>query len=169
LCPTRIRVIDMKKILLLLALGIISCKLSAQLTGQFGFGEDGHVYFYLSNPTYYQITVTWGAFNFEKNQSVSNQGVMNSGAIFVFGPNAGWTWEKGERFSITYSNGQTDYWNCPYTDPSVRENPAFRGRGKTGSCNTPSHNCTGYVDSNGDNLCDVCYRKGYKCHIVYHN
>lgn len=46
-------------------------------------------------------------------------------------------------------------------------NPSFKG-GNGKDCNISSHNCTGFVDEDGDNYCDACASNGYKCHKVYH-
>ncbi len=92
----------------------------AQLQGVFNYGQDGHIYFVLSNPTAYPIPVIWGVKNFETKESRQTPGVMPPFGTFYYGPNANWVWMKGEIFAVTYSNGQFQYWTCPETDPSKR-------------------------------------------------
>ena len=83
---------------------------------------------------------------------------MNPGATFVYGPNANWVWEKGERFAVTYPNGQTVYWTCPETDPAVRNrsNPSFGSNWISVSVNVSG--CRGF----GGSLCSCKVYKGYK-------
>lgn len=157
----------MKKIFLSLFLLIFSLNSHGQLSGQFAYGNDGHIYFYLTNSSVYQIPVTWGAYNFQRNEQRQGQGVMMPNNTFIFGPNYGWTWLRGERFAVTYSNGQTQYWECPNSDPAVGNNPSFRGNPST-KCNILGHGCTGFIDRNGDEWCDVCLSHNYKCHKVRH-
>lgn len=118
----------MKKVLLYLLL-IFICPLSyGQLQGSFKYAQDGHIYFYLSNPTGYQVPVVWGVYNLNKNEQRQYQGCMAPYSTFTYGLNANWLWEKGERFAITYANGQTVYWTCPETDPALRNRnqPSFK-------------------------------------------
>ena len=134
-----------------------------QLQGSFSYGQDGHIYFTLSNPTGYQIPVVWGVYNFDKQQQRQNQGVMNPYDTFVYGPNMNWVWEKGERFAVTYTNGKTNYWTCPETDPAVRNsrNPSFRGAHCRG---TVGCDCSGFAPITNGNLwqredCRKCSHK----------
>lgn len=129
-----------------------------QLQGSFSYAQDGHIYFYLSNPTGYQISVTWGVFNYSKNERRLNQGVMPPGGTFIYGPNDSWVWEKGERFAVTYTNGQTVYWTCPETDPALRNrsNPSFGSNWISVSVNVSG--CRG----SGGSKCSCKVYKGYK-------
>ena len=129
-----------------------------QLQGRFNYGQDGRIYFYLSNPTNYQIPVFWGAYNQIKNQQIQNQGIMSPGGTFIFGPNTNWTWEKGEKFAVTYSNDQTAYWICPETDPIVRNrsNPSF-GSGRV-AVSVRVSGCRGF----GGSVCSCKVYKGYR-------
>ena len=54
-----------------------------------------------------------------------------------------------------------------YGDRSGRKDPSFKGSSR-GSCNLPSHKCSGGIDRNGDNYCDRCWSNGYKCHMASH-
>ena len=122
-----------------------------QLRGSFSYGQDGHIYFTLSNPTGYQIPVAWGVYNLDKQQQRQNQGVMNPYDTFVYGPNMNWVWEKGERFAVTYTNGKTDFWTCQETDTAVRNNrnPSFRGAHCRG---TVCCDCSGFAPITNWNL-----------------
>lgn len=148
----------MKKLLISSLLSLVCLCSFGQLQGSFSYAQDGHIYFYLSNPTGYQIPVVWGVYNFSKNEQRQNQGVMTPGDTFVYGPNANWVWEKGERFAITYSNGQTVYWTCPETDPALRNrsNPSFGSNWISVSVNVSG--CRGF----GGSLCSCKVYKGYK-------
>ena len=101
--------------------GLVCLCSHGQLQGSYNYAQDGRIYFYLSNPTYYQIPVVWGVYNYDRNEQRQYQGVMRPGETFVYGPNANWVWMKGERFTVTYANGQSVYWTCPETDPVVRK------------------------------------------------
>lgn len=155
----------MKTMVLSFLLSLSGLSSMAQLQGSFNYAQDGHVYFYLSNPTGYQIPVVWGVYNMEKNQFRQTQGVMPPYSTFTFGPNFNWIWEKGEQFAVTYANGQTVLWTCPVTEQTIRSSPSFKGASR-GSCNIPSHRCGGFVDRNGDNYCDNC--QNASCHAVRH-
>ena len=132
----------MKKVILYFLFSMICLYSYGQLQGSFSYAQDGHIYFYLSNPTGYQIPVVWGVYNLSKNEQRQNQGVMTPGGTFVYGPNANWVWEKGERFAVTYSNGQTVYWTCPETDSALRNrsNPSFKG-----DATPPNASSDGYI------------------------
>lgn len=45
-------------------------------------------------------------------------------------------------------------------------NTSFKSNGK--DCNISSHNCTGFIDEDGDKYCDVCMSSGYECHKINH-
>ena len=147
----------MKKLLFVM-FSLVSLCAYGQLQGTFNYAQDGHIYFYLSNPTGYQIPVVWGVYNFDKNQQRQNQGSMAPYSTFVYGPNFNWVWEKGERFAVTYANGQTVYWTCPETDPAIRNrsNPSFRSNLIAVSKNV--FKCRG----DGGSLCSCKVYKGYK-------
>lgn len=132
-----------------------------QLQGSFNYAQDGHIYFYLSNPTGYQIPVTWGVYNFRKNEQRVNQGVMTPYSTFTYGPNMNWIWEKDERFVVTYANGQTVYWTCPETDPILRNrsNISFgSGSRDWNSVSVTVSKCKGFAGS----LCSCKVYKGEK-------
>ncbi len=146
-----------KGIILACLISFISLYSHGQLQGAFNYAQDGHIYFYLSNPTAYQIQVVWGVYNFSKNEQRQNQGVMAPYSQFVYGPNANWVWEKGERFAVTYPNGQTAYWTCPETDPAMKKNnPSFGSNWTPVSVKVAK--CKGYAGS----LCSCKVYKGYK-------
>lgn len=159
----------MKKLIILLSICFVCLDAAAQLQGRFGYGNDGHVYFYLYNPTPYNIPIGYGPGNYETNESRSYVGVMPSQQIFAYGPNAGWVWKKGEVFLITYPNGQDETWTCPYDDPALsrRNNPSFgdsycsKYRGKKcseqGLYDAVPCNCPGFSCSNWDaSRCSKC-------------
>jgi hypothetical protein len=54
-------------------------------------------------------------------------------------------------------------------NPNYRgSNPSFRGN-PSAKCNIRSHSCTGFVDKDGNNYCDVCAANGYdQCHKGRH-
>lgn len=137
---------------------VLMCVLSyGQLQGSFQYAQDGHLYFYLSNPTGYQIPITWGVYNDVKKEQRVTQGVMGPYFTFTYGPNANWLWEKGERFCVTYSNGQTVYWTCPSTDPALKRsgNPSFGNNWI--SVSVPVSKCSGE-----GSRCSCRVYKGYK-------
>ena len=83
---------------------------------------------------------------------------MFPNSTFTYGPNANWIWEKGERFAITYSNGQTVYWTCPETDPALgKNNPSFRGDGLP-----PNASSDGYIFQGESVKYNGTYYKLYK-------
>ena len=106
-----------------------------QLQGSFKVAKDGRLYFYLYNPTSYQIQVTWGVSNFSTNEKRIFSGVMTPYNTFIYGPNAGWTWMKDEVFMLIYPDGRSVHWKCPQNDSSINYNPSFRGTpSRTGHC-----------------------------------
>jgi len=148
----------MKKMLFMFLFVIAHLNSYGQLQGTFNYAQDGHIYFFLSNPTGYQVPVVWGVYNFDKNEQRQNQGVMAPYSTFTYGPNANWVWEKNERFAVTYANGQTVYWTCPETDPAIRnrKNVPFGSNWISVSKNVPK--CNGYAGS----ICSCKVYKGYK-------
>lgn len=134
----------MKKSILLFMIGL-SLTANAQLTGSFQNMKDGHVYFVLTNPTRFNLYVSWWATNSITNEQLNNGFILGAGNSAYFGPSTiGWTWIKGERFTVVV-NASTGYWECPRTDPSVRNsNPSFR---------SSSSACT---------LCRSTYCSGFK-------
>ena len=125
--PTRNRDIIMKRIVVA-ALCLLSLYSFAQLQGSFQYGQDGHIYFYLHNPTPYSISVNWGVNNSQTGESRQNFGVMSPNGTFIYGPNNRWIWMENETFTVTYSNGESVYWTCPQTDPTVKpSNTNFKG------------------------------------------
>ena len=116
----------------------------AQLTGGFNYAQDGHIYFYLNNPTPYQVPITWSVNNYNTNEHITNNGVMSPYSTFVYGPNANWYWVKGETFVITYQNGYSLKWECPQTDrfyAQQKNSPSFQGKVCSG---TVGCKCTGF-------------------------
>lgn len=162
----------MKKIVLLITLFAINHCAFSQLQGRFGYGNDGRVYFYLYNPTPYYITIGYGPINYDTEETRSYGGTMGPQQTFVYGPNAGWVWLKGEVFLVTYPNGEKSKWECPYNDPSVnrRSNPSFgdsycsKYRNKKCSVQGPYDavpcNCYGFSCSNRD--ASICSRCGHQ-------
>lgn len=114
----------------LLTLGFIFiCSMSfAQLNGQFNYGQDGHVYFYLTNNTRYNIPVTVFAHNARNNQSRSENVTIMAGNVFFFGLNYNWAWEQGETMTITYANGQSYTWMCPVSDMANQQNSGYNNQ-----------------------------------------
>ncbi len=134
---------------------LISISSYGQLQGKFIYGQDGHVYFCLTNPTGYAIPVVWSVNNFKKNEQRLNQGYMPPHKTFTYGPNAQWVWEKEECFAITYvTNGQTVSWTCPVTDPALRNrsNISFKGKG---ACRHGGCSCENYISAHNGGKC-VC-------------
>lgn len=148
----------MKKIIFSLYFSLVCLLSFGQLQGSFRYAEDGHLYFYLTNPTEHQILLVWGVDNLSKNQHRLYDGVMMPYTTFVYGPNYNWVWEKGERFTITHK-GQTVYWTCPETDPALRNrgNISFRG-GDWTAVSVNVSKCKGF----GGSLCSCKTYKGYK-------
>ena len=93
----------MKKYLVLLLCCLAFGAAKAQLQGKFDFGQDGHVYFILTNATGYQIPVVYGVTDSNSNLQTQNYGTMAPYSTFVFGPNYNWKWMKGEKFIVTYT------------------------------------------------------------------
>lgn len=144
----------MKKIFLSLLLCLVSLFSYGQLQGKFDYGQDGHIYFILTNPTGYQIPVIWGVANIQTNEVRNTQGVMAPYSTFTYGPTQNWVWLKGEIFMITYQNGQQQYWTCPQNDTSVKKrgSPSFKGKGK---CRHGGCKCQRYVSAGNGGQC-VC-------------
>lgn len=118
----------MKRFILILSLIWISVCAYCQLLGQFSLAQDGHLYFYLSNPTNYNFPLTWGVYNHDKEEMRTNNGVLQAGGTFIYGLNYNWIWEKGEAFFVKYPDGQLRTWICPENDPSLpSRNIPFKG------------------------------------------
>ena len=142
--------------------------LFAQLQGDFRWLKDDRYYFVISNPTYYDVPITYSCVNSSKNQQKTYNAIIPANGFIAIGPSTiNWSWERGEIIYVTF-NGQTYSFICNTTDPSGGYNPNFDGC-IHGSCNIRKHECPIYRDSNGDNYCDNCAYNGYKCHINYHN
>lgn len=95
--------------------------------------------------------------DYKKNTGWLILAFIITGAFSIYAIPTGWNGVFGEDDieSYEYDAGSS--------------NPSFKGKGGYGKdCNISSHNCTGFVDENGDNYCDVCISNGYKCHKVYH-
>ena len=62
------------------------------------------------------------------------------------------------------------YFSCSDCNGNGYVNSAtsFGGSNRSGKCNIKSHKCTGCVDVNKDNYCDICYANGYSCHTILH-
>lgn len=144
--------------MLLYCLFSIFCLCSyGQLRGSFNYGQDNHIYFYLSNPTAYSYNVFWGVYNYSKYQSKNDFLTMTPNSTYAFGPNIGWTWLQGEKFALTV-NGQTTTWTCPQSDPSVQSNPSFGGSGDWIPVSVNVSKCKG----SGGSLCSCKVYRGYK-------
>jgi hypothetical protein len=54
--------------------------------------------------------ITFTASNEYYGRNVSYSVFLSPGESFYFGPPHGWTWARGEKMYITFSNGSTVYW-----------------------------------------------------------
>lgn len=115
----------MKRILLTFFSALVWTVSFAQMTGQFNYGQDGHVYFYLTNNTRYNIPVSVFAHNARNNQSRSDRVTVMAGNTFYFGLNYNWAWERGETMTVTYANGQSNSWVCPQSDVVHQQNYGY--------------------------------------------
>lgn len=160
-----------RKIILTISLSITSICAIAQVNGSFQYMNDGHIYFVLTNPTYYDIYGMWSATNNTTNEQIGNSFILRAGSSSYFGPSTiGWTWIKGEQFHIT-ANGENTSWACQITDPSVKKgNPNFGAseasmyNGK--KCGVRKSNgfycdCSGCRSGNWDPF--TCSKCGHKC------
>lgn len=114
--------IIIKRCFLTIAILLIASVSFAQLNGNFYYAQDGHIYFSLANTLRYPITFNAVVCNYQTNESRADRITILNGQQFIFGPNAGWVWMKGEVFTVTYSDGRTVVWTCPQTDPTVANN-----------------------------------------------
>ena len=151
------------KLLITFCMMIISTGVKAQFFVQFACLQDGHIYFVVRNVTNFPQPLGWVVENEESAEYKSGNQFVNTGQTLLFGPNIGWKWQKGEKF-IGFTIGGMQYeYICPYSD---RSEISFQS-GVHGSCNIPSHGCSGYVDKDNNNLCDNC-PKSERCHITRH-
>lgn len=155
----------MKKIVISILLILVSNICGAQIFGQFSYQNDGRLYFLFQNQSSYALSVSAVAYSPLTGAKYSETINMSPGQAFIFGPStpARWSWLEGDTFTIFYSNGQSVYWRCPESD---RKSPSFQSRRNGHPCNIPNHHCSGYIDENHDNICDVCPGR---CHATNHN
>lgn len=152
------------RLLIILSLSILSLTTFAQLRGGFNYGQDGHIYFYLTNNLNQQVPISAIAQNTVKRESRTANGIILPGNVFFFGPNYGWAWEKGETMTITYANGQSYSWVCPTTDSATQSNQ--RGTNNNRGNNMANHPykcefCNGKgVDFMGG-ICSICGGAGW--------
>lgn len=140
---------------------------SAQITGGFNIGQDGHIYFMCQNQSGYNLQVRVIAKSSDRTNS-ENQ-YMNNGGGLILGPTTPWRWyfKSGDLVQIVFPNGQYQSWSCPRSDVAYGNNPVFKGK-KQSSCHIRGHNCSGGIDKNRDGWCDKCFSNGYKCHMANH-
>ena len=89
-----------------------------------------------------------------KKERINGYGILFIGLIIVFCSIA----------LTIIDNDNDDYYESHYD----RSEPNFKATNPSRKCNIQSHNCTGYVDNNNDNYCDVCFSHGFKCHSTRH-
>lgn len=118
----------MKRFLITFFAFLVSFVSLAQLNGYFNYGQDGHVYFYLTNNTRFNVPVSVFAHNARNNQSRSDRVTILAGNTFFFGLNYNWAWEQGETMTVTYSNGQSYTWACPESDMVHRNNSMYNNQ-----------------------------------------
>lgn len=157
---------------ILVASCLMCLNVAAQLQGSFGYGNDGHIYFYLHNPTPFYFIIGFGPINYETEEVRSHGGTLYSQQTLAYGPNYSWVWQKGEAFLVTYSDGRSEKWICPKDDPSLsrRSNPSFgastceKYRGKKCSVQGPYDaipcQCSGFSCQHWDaSKCSKCPHK----------
>lgn len=150
----------MKKSILFLFIAIFGTA-NGQITGKFEWLQ-GREYFVMNNSTYYNYTISFTLVNENKQQQRTHTVTIYACSSLSIGPSTyHWTWEKGEKIYITYSDGTRSYWVCPTTDPSGQNNPPFGKTPYYGSC---CHcRCQLYKPfSKGNSYCQTCAAYGCK-------
>ena len=104
----------MKRLVNILLLCAICIKLSAQMAGQFNYGNDGRLYLFLQNATNYTLTFKGTVYSPLRKAGNSETCTVNPGNVIYLGPTTKWRWQwcEGDRYTITYPNGHTQV--CVY-------------------------------------------------------
>lgn len=154
-----------KRLLLIYLCTIASLSAFAQLAGTFNYGQDGHIYFNLINRTNRFVPITWAVNNaYTKEQRTGNIKIYPNYS-FVFGLNENWAWQRGETFTIRYSNGQTVTWTCPETDPIIaqQQGQQYNNRPITPQRNNNAYNNVNQYQNGYNNISPVSKEMCYFC------
>ena len=132
---------------------------SAQITGSFNVGQDGHIYFQAQNQTDYTYQITIVAVSSDRDNSEG--WTLSPGNGFYLCPSTPWQWywKQGDTISVIYQNGHSQTWICPQSDQSY--NVTFKGTHCSG---TVGCSCPGFSPrTNGDE-----WEKSYCKHCGHH-
>ncbi|MBQ9185848.1 MAG: hypothetical protein IJ151_08275 [Bacteroidales bacterium] len=118
----------MKRIFISFILIVASFMCKAQMVGQFSYANDGRVYFFLNNPTGFSFNVIVTANSPFRDVTKRESQFLQPGGGIYLGPSTPWAWEwcEGDTFTITYQNGASQTWRCPYHD-YAHESVSFKG------------------------------------------
>lgn len=133
---------------------------NAQLPGIFNYGNDGHIYFFLTNNSNNHVPVRVTAQNRQKGEQRTAEAKILPGNVFYFGPNYGWIWEQGETMTVTYGNGQSYNWACPATDPAA-QNSSNGGRQDMSNHPYKCEFCNGKGTDIMGGVCAICGGRGW--------
>lgn len=111
-----------KFLILPFLVNILTISSFAQLRGDFIIGQDDHIYFVATNTTGYNFYIHVSAISIDNTTSPTE--TIQVGEGFYLGPSTPWKWywRKGDKILVTYPNGQSVYWICPYTDKVYKQN-----------------------------------------------
>ena len=109
----------MKKNIIFTLLLITCLTVNAQMVGHFDYArEDGRLYLFLQNTTNSVLTFQGAVYSpLRKVRNSETVQVYPGNAIYL-GPTTPWRWQwcEGDRYTITYPNGQTQTWTCNVND-----------------------------------------------------
>lgn len=134
----------------------------AQMSGSFKYFNDGRLYLVLQNNTSYTYTFKGAVYSPQRKIGNSEINTVYPGQGLYLGPSTpwAWTWYEGDIYTITYANGQTQTWTCPYTDYNGQNNPSFQGRtsyyGACAYCKCKLYNPI----SKANSYCKTCLNNG---------
>lgn len=135
----------------------------SQITGGFYFGKytngSSYIYFKGINVSGYNLQINICATNEIQNQRRDWNLFLLAGNSFTISPNDGWSWIKGEKLWVQYSNGATGYWVNSLSLAS--SSPSFRGSLHCTLCNCKSW-------GGGSNYNSVCPNPGCRHSYVKH-
>ena len=136
----------MKHIYKLLIIGVLLCansQLFAQLNGDYYRANDGHIYFKATNTLNTSGTIKITAISYYNDEMREEYVTIRGyGDGFYLGPTTPWKWywHKGDRLYITYPDGSSVFWECPYTEP--HNEISFHNHG---DATPPNHSRDGYI------------------------
>lgn len=154
-----------KKLMLLIAIILLTIPSIAQLRGEFYTARDGHIYFQAINTLGYNFNVFVSAVSIDGRESPVEY--ISVGQGFYLGPSTPWRWfwKKGDIILVTYPDGSQFSWKCPYTDRTYNNNVSFKGKHCNGIVGC---DCPGFAPIQHKEVWKQAYCKHCGHHRSYH-